>query len=354
MLIYWLLFAVPVVGSAIFTTGRTQRSAVPLIVLFGIFWIFYNIVSGSRYEIGGDWGNYLRIFNYIRLEKFTTSIGYDEVGFVILAKACDLLGLGINGINFFCSAVLSLGVILLARRTEHPWLGIMAAVPYLLIVVGMGYIQQSAAIGFLILAMLALFDRRLPRAICMGALAISMHTASVVFLPLVAYMYVKENRHTIIPLSFLGFLGVIMVVAMGYWDKLNGGYIDAEYSSNGALVRLAMNAIPALIFILFNKNLQITSRERDFWTILSWSSIGLMLLYFVFPSSTVLDRVGLFFTPIQVFAFGNFSAMLRNTKGLSSLSGVALLLYCGAVQFVWLVFADNASSWVPYQSLFQI
>ena len=351
MLIYWLLLAVPALTATLSNAIRGSRRSQVFLVLSILFWIFYNTVSALRFEVGGDWNNYARMLDYIRLETLATSIGYTEFGFVLVMKLSEVLHLGMAGVNLFSSGMLSIGVITIARRTQYPWLAIMASVPYLFIVVGMGYLQQSAAIGFLMLGTAALFDRRIGLAVSMGLIACSMHIAALVYLPLVAFVFLRESRLFFIPVALAGIAGLGILVSAGYWDKLTSNYIEAGYSSNGALVRLLMNAVPAAIFLMFRRNLTLDSREDNFWLATSLASLALLLAFYWFPSSTVLDRIGLFLTPIQVFVFGNFSALLRNRKGLVSLTGVALLLYCVAVQFVWLVYADNAGEWVPYRSI---
>ena len=64
--------------------------------------------------------------------------------------------LGIWFVNTICGGIFSYGLIAFARSQPRPWLALAVAVPYLIIVVAMGYTRQAAAIGFVMLGLSAL------------------------------------------------------------------------------------------------------------------------------------------------------------------------------------------------------
>jgi hypothetical protein len=83
---------------------------------------------------------------------------------------------------------------------------------------------------------------------------------------------------------------------------------------------------------------------------LIWRNFGLaaalfMVLLFLLPSSTVVDRLSLYVIPLQIVVLARVALL-----GSNRLAGtVAVLAYSFAVQFVWLNFADHARYWVPYR-----
>ena len=109
------------------------------------------------------------------------------------------------------------------------------------------------------------------------------------------------------------------------------------------------------------------------WTLFAIISLVLLALFFVIPASTALDRVALYMLPLQMLVFARLpdafgaqgeryhhaptaaafapgSQARRSTGGKDApIIVAAILLYYGAVQFVWLNFADNAPYWVPYR-----
>ena len=328
MLIYWLLFAFPAAASLLAVRNASEEARPnPLALLF--FWLFYNLVSALRFEVGGDWSNYNMMVEAISHESLEFALGYGDLAFNFMAWLFIHAGLGLPGINALCSMILSAGVIVMARRTPAPWLAITAAVPYLLIVVGLGYIRQAAAIGFILLAISAFTERKnVPAAIYM-VLATLFHAAAIV-----------------------GGVAASYALSQSRVEAFQAGYIEAGYDSAGTLVRLVMNLLPAAILLWRRKAMGLNAIEQAIWT---WMAIacGLaMAAFFVSPSSTAVDRIALFFSPIQVFVFGYTLRALQRRGPLATALVLALIGYFAATQLVWLVWASHAEYWVPYRSLF--
>ena len=72
-------------------------------------------------------------------------------------------------------------------------------------------------------------------------------------------------------------------------------------------------------------------------------------LYFVLPSSTAVDRVGLYMLPLQLVVFSHLPDVLGKQNGGKPIWVALVLAYYCAVQFVWLNFASHAKYWLPYR-----
>jgi hypothetical protein len=90
---------------------------------------------------------------------------------------------------------------------------------------------------------------------------------------------------------------------------------------------------------------------RVVWTIFSLLSCLAFVGFGIPPSSTIVDRLALYLIPIQLLVFGNLPSALARQPAEARLISTAGIAYFAAVQFVWLNYADNASVWLPYQSL---
>ena len=122
------------------------------------------IVIGARYEVGGDWDNYLAQLTRASTRDFISAARTNsEWGYGALNWISAKLGMGIYGVNTFCGAILVLGTALFCRRQPIPWLAWLIATPYLLVVVGMGYTRQSVALGFLLLGLVQLENKKVWR-----------------------------------------------------------------------------------------------------------------------------------------------------------------------------------------------
>lgn len=68
------------------------------------------------------------------------------------------------------------------------------------------------------------------------------------------------------------------------------------------------------------------------------------------PSSTAVDRVGLYLLPLQLMVFSYLPEVMGRGSGRAHASWVFLVLvYYAAAEFVWLNFADTSFAWLPYR-----
>ena len=128
-------------------------------------------------------------------------------------------------------------------------------------------------------------------------------------------------------------------------DAFFKNYIEAQYNSQGAAIRVAMCVVPAALFLIFRKRFAMGPREDLVWRNFSYAAFVMVVLLFVLPSSTVVDRLALYVLPLQL-------AVISRLPKLDFGFGVgraAAVAYSSAVQFVWLNYAQNAQNWIPYQ-----
>lgn len=350
MLIYWTMFAVPAL-SAMVTGVQGANVRRGLRIAYLLLLLAFTIVIGFRYEVGGDWFNYEQIVDYISGETFGYTMASGDMGFGTVAWISTRLGFGSTGPTFFCGAVLVYGLWRFGQTLAQPWLALTAAVPYLIIVVGMGYVRQSAAIGFIFLALIE-FDRgSITRFGKWMLLATLFHVSALCVLPLAGIALVRKRPVAIVPLALVG--GILFFFLLR--PRLDGfyeNYVVAEYDSSGALIRLVMNAVPALLFLLYRERFVISENGRALWTMLSVLALGLVVLVFVTPATTAIDRVGLYCIPLQLFVFGNIVPLVARKNMSQIFFTFAIILYYSAVMFVWLNFATHAEFWLPYRLVF--
>ena len=286
----------------------------------------------------------------IGADNFGNALSQTDPAFGAVSWISSQLGLGINGPTTFCGLILMIGLIRFSRDLPDSWLALAAAVPYLIIVVGMGYIRQGAAIGLILLALRQFgrgyFTKFLTRLGC----ALLFHISAICILPLAALVVLRQRRALLIPTIILTILAYIFLLQSRV-DTLYSGYIEAQYDSSGTLVRLFMNAVPAIIFLRYNKNFLISENSRRLWSLFSMISLLMMPLIFIVPSTTVLDRIGLYFIPIQIYVFGHITDVIGGSARTSQLIRLAVVAYYSLVLFVWLNFADFSYLWVPYRSI---
>ena len=121
-------------------------------------------------------------------------------------------------------------------------------------------------------------------------------------------------------------------------------------SSSGVYIRLFMIVFPSILFLLLGRNLQLTKNQKILWKYISFYSLSLIPLLIISPSTTIIDRLTLYALPINTFALSNLPELkLANLR--RKYINLSVVLMSFLIQYVWLNFADNASSWYPYQNI---
>ena len=132
-------------------------------------------------------------------------------------------------------------------------------------------------------------------------------------------------------------------------DALIENYIEAEYASGGALIRVAMNAIPSLLFLLFRRRFGLTPEQQAFWTLMALGGLGFVALLQLSPSSTAVDRIALYWIPLQMFVLARLPEVFARSRSESEAWTIALVVYSAAILFVWMSYSTHSFAWLPYQ-----
>lgn len=354
---YWLLWAFFFFGVLLTQRQAAQAPSgdqellveqkLPPLLAVGLIIIL--IMIGFRYEVGGDWKNYeaiLRRYAFLDLGQALT--GRDEPGYGFLNWLAQGLGADIWLVNLGCAIPTVAGIRALVQREPNPWLAVLLSIPYLIIVVGMGYTRQAAALGLVMIGLAGLLrhDNVLRYAMWVAAAAL-FHRSAIICLPLIAF---TGNRSRLIDLvlvasASVGFYSLFLQDSL---DRLVRNYIDARYNSAGATIRISMSVLPGIIFLLFCERLGFTDDERKLWRNFSLVALASAAALMVSPSSTAVDRIALYLLPLQFVVLARIPGTLVS-KGAGNL---LIALYSGAVLFTWLNFAVNAFGWLPYNSWF--
>jgi hypothetical protein len=350
MTFYWILFFLTSFLAILGTNRSPSSSRYHYVSLNSVWWLFIialTLFIGLRHEVGGDWANYLRMLDRV---KYNAMRLMADPGYTAMNQLSLRLGWGIYGVNLICGFIFSLGLAIFCRNLPRPLLALAVAVPYLIIVVAMGYSRQGAALGLAMIGLVALTRQYKLRFFILIILATTIHKSAFLLLPIAAMASTKNRFLLYISVGALcGFMYFIFLSSV--YEDLVKNYIEAQIGSQGALVRLSMNAIPAFILLLWSHRFKFNDIEEPLWKIFSYLSLLLMGLFFITNASTVLDRIGLYLLPIQLVVFSYLPEIFSKSRALSQWIVIGVIGYYGLVLFVWLNFATHAGLWIPYQSL---
>jgi hypothetical protein len=352
MIPYWTLFLVPaLIAMSSPPTRRVRRDGTRFNRFDGA-WLLVTIaltlMIGLRYRVGGDWGAYFTYLDEARAMSLTETIFQDDPGYRLLNELGLLTGLDMVLVNTVSGFLFTVGLVAFCRSMPRPWLAFTVAVPYLVVVVSMGYTRQSIAIGLVMLGLVALGRRRAIAFILWTVIAALFHKSAIILLPIVALAATRNRWLIILLVGIIGAIGYQVVLADST-ARLVENYIQAGLVSTGALIRLTMNVVPALLFLYYRKRIRIALAEYKVWRLVALISVALFIGYFTTGASTALDRIALYMLPLQLFVFSHLPDLMGRYNRLNQSIVLMILAYSALILFVWLVFGNFSRAWLPYR-----
>lgn len=363
MLVYWLIFAAFAVGAYSYasrvsrlgtapvsgpTASAVNRASTALLAS----WIGLILIIGLRYRVGGDWGNYVSILHDQAYEDLWPSLfdSRQEPAYTFVNWLASRLGAAIWLVNLLCAIPFAFGLSRLCRQQPNPWLALVIATPFLIIVVGMGYTRQAAAVGCLMIGLAGIIEKRSPIHFMVWAIiGASFHRTVLVFLPIM-FIAIAKNK-------FVSYVLVGVSVAVAYYTVLPGafdvyrpGYLHDQLNAAGAAVRVIMDVIPALMVLLTRGRFYWSAEERMVWRTYAILCIiaGLSLPFI--QSSVIVDRLAIYLIPMQIFAYSRVGYCFGLIRRGWLMWTTLVIVYCAAVLFTWLNYAVNSPAWLPYRN----
>ena len=342
MLPYWLLFGFCAIG-AILSRPRGEGSRRHPMLWAAAAAI--TLMIGFRFEVGADWENYLRIFERLQYVSLETALQKSDPSYQLLNWWVADNGWRIWVVNLVCAGLFAWGLIRFCLSQPYPWIAMSVAVPYIVIVVAMGYTRQGAALG-IIMAGLADYLRResIMRLAAYIAFAATFHATAVLAFILVALTARRNRAVTLVGALAVSILFYNLFLASSV-DRFYGVYMKTGYSSQGALIRVLMDASAGVLFLLVGRKLAFDEVEWRIWRNFALASIAALIALAISPSSTAVDRAAIYLLPIQIAVVNRLPLLAERNEFFRILP----VLLFAVVQFVWLSFAAHARLWLPYQ-----
>lgn len=349
MIVYWTILLLPAFLVLISTTFRFDRKLENLLlVLFGLVLI---LLIGYRHEVGGDWARYLeQVFMDSRssnIDFFDFTGGGDYAYKVIFWFSLHYLD-GIYSTNLICAIFFVSGLIRFCRSMPIPWLALLIATPFLIIVVSMGYTRQSASVGFLLWALVDLMSKKVVSfyiAIIIGSL---FHFILLLMLPL---GLIYTPKRFILALSPIFLLVVIEIVSLFYLriEHMIYYYVTIKFHhSDGAVIRVFISFASSILFFTYRKKFKYIYRDYSLWFV--FSIVNVFLFLAVFSYSTLIDRIAIYFLPIQLVVLSRIPTLITSRYNRTIFILGVIIMYI-SVLFVWLYFGNHSNKWLPYQNL---
>jgi hypothetical protein len=350
MVVYFFIFGL-LVASVVYGLPRMsplpgrrkERFPLGFLILLVLF-------IGLRHETGGDWYAYAEKIADARTEPFLEAILLSDPGYAVINWISARLFGSVHFVNLVCALVFCWGLVRFANRIGNTSMVLLLAFPYLVIVVGMGYTRQAAAMGLIMIGIVGLLNERWLSFIVFVVLASLFHK-SAFLVAVFGVLANSKNRIFGIFVTCLAVGGLYILLVLESIESFTQNYLEAEYEASGAWVRVAMTVLPAVMFMLFGRHFgENTVAARRFWGAFAIGALLLPVAMMVSPSSVAVDRISLYWYPFQLMTWASLAKYLPNWR-YRYLVTAGLITYAGASLLVWMFWSPNALDWIPYRFL---
>ncbi|MBL8656338.1 MAG: EpsG family protein [Altererythrobacter sp.] len=319
------------------------RLAIALVIPLSLF-------VGFRYVIGVDWLTYEIIFLDIYRSDLAWSLTYGDSAYSLINWLVGRLGGQVWHVNLICAAIFSAGLAAFCNVQRLPALAFAVLIPALVYITAMGYTRQATAIGCVMMAY-ALFRNSIDwRWLSLLVIATLFHKSAIIAFPLFIMSGSQNRWATYLIGGAMAGLLALTVVSNNLSDVLSL-YFEGDLESSGTLPRLAIGAFSGLAFFLVRKPHEVFSPHDRLLRNAAVVTLVLLPAYFLIPSTTFVDRIGVLMIPFQGAILSGLIYSMSSHPTLQALLKATILALYGLTLAVWLLYATFVRFWVPYNNV---
>jgi len=218
-----------------------------------------------------------------------------------------------------------------------------------MVVIGMSAARQAAAIG-LVFHLIAAWVQGagLIKKVFYAVLAMSFHYSAVL-----ALLFVVQSikMPTFFRLAILGTGAAVslpILMATERFEYYEKTYLTQNIVSSGALMHVALNAIPAVIYFFHYRKFKGMFAFNEM--VFVFAVLSIVSLFGVSISSTGVDRLALYLSPIQMMVYSTLPLLYIN-KSTQNTVYLFIIFVQVMIMVVWFNFASHSHGYLPYKSI---
>ncbi len=319
--------------------------------------IFFIIFICFRYEIGCDWISYEYKFKLIEDSSIIYILKnqniFFDLGFSFIAKSISYF-FGFKELILVYGLLFTIPLFLFFEDLKNKYLALIISYPYFIVVVGMGPIRQSAAIGFFMLSLLYFVRNKNEKFYITSLLSILLHHSAIFFIGLLTLFKIKYENLKIDLLGKIFILfGFIVLLYISpeilskvfvYIKYVKFGYMNAK----GAIFVWFINFLPLVIYLMNSSKFKVKDNLKSFFKLFSIIQISMFPLLFI--NSTIAYRLLIYFFPASVYLSSYLPEIVTsNNKKFFARFVLIFLAYFSLT--IWLKFAFHNYCWIPYKNI---
>lgn len=346
MIPYFILLMIP----SLFALLNVRRMS---LLLWYFTFVIYVLFIGLRYKVGPDWEQYSYIHTSLAYLGFWDVFFHTEPLAYSLFWLSEALGAHMYLSNMVAAIILMIGVLSFARRTASPWLALVAATPYFIVVVSMSGIRQSMAAG-IVLFLLSRWERYsfVTRGLYILTAAMFHTSALANNILLVTKLNIAMRYKVLIGSLVLLVTFYLSSEVSLYADNVvqyRHRYLEGNYSveSIGSLYHIAMIAFPALLGFIYKKRIMEYVYSPALLDFGLYASLAVFMINLF--SSTVASRltIYLYFVPMLVYP----ALVISTGRRTKLLAMFAVIMFHFLLMGSWFALGNVAFAYLPYQNL---
>lgn len=316
-------------------------------IFFLLFFLFLFVFIGLRFKVGGDWDNYLVLYENFKYLNFKEALFFFEPGYSLFNILGNFLQIrDIWFVNLCSSALVCIFLFITFIKLEKYWLCLLIYYPYHILAVSLGYTRQSIAVAILLYAFLKLLQNNKIKFLVFLLIAVCFHKTAIIFILFYPLLFIKGKKVLIILYEIFS---LILITLILYISSLNEStvYTSEELNSSGVFLRLSLHIIPVIsYFLLRNKVFKLDKSYLflDYFVLLIFYCFCLSFLF-----STLADRFNLYLIFFDIYVLVAFyhNLLIINRKILIFI----LTLFFTSFIYIWMLNSVLvAIAWLPYQN----
>lgn len=345
MSVYWAVYVLASL-MAFFKAWDSGRS----VVIRSVIATFLTLFIGYRFEIGVDWHAYELMYNDIYRMPLVAALSYGDPAYSLLNWLVSLADGQIWHINLVCAGIFSIALMRFCSNLPRPALALTVSVPTLIIATAMGYTRQSVAVACIMLAYTSFRGSLGWKWVGWLCLAALFHKSAIVVFPVFMLAASRNRTLTLTIVGSIGTLLLALIVSQGLYDIISL-YFEGDLDSAGALPRILVGVVSGVVFFAIKGRREIYGERYFLLRNLSFFSISMMPLYFIIPSTTVVDRIGILLLPFQGAVYSGLMQSVSEERLIERGLTLLLIVAYGVLLAGWLLLSHFSNYWVPYENV---
>ncbi|MBN8544218.1 MAG: EpsG family protein [Alphaproteobacteria bacterium] len=323
-----------------------------IVLWYLTFFIFLGFV-GFRLEVGPDWQQYRYIHQSLAYFNFWEVIDQAEPLSYLLFWTSQRTVDGVYLSNIVASFIMLTGVFCFARRTANPWLALVAATPYFIMVMGMSGMRQTIAAGIILFLFSRWETRSFIRRGIYILIAALFHTSALVNN---LFLIIKLNIRLRYKLMFGGvillatlYLGTAVPIYADNIARYQQRYLEGNFIdlSLGSIYHIAMIFVPAVLGFIYRKRMADTVYNPSLLSFGLYASLTILFINLFYPTVASRLTVYLYFLPMMVYP----ALVVTFGRRAQMISIFAVITFHMVILMTWFLFGNHAFAYIPYKNI---